>query len=113
MGAALFRYSNASGVLVSQAGVGATAPIRSGRIVVDEAGTRTAIALVNPSPQAATAPLILRDASGNEVKRIPKTLAARQHLAQYIREREFFPDIPVAFVGSLSFESDLPYTHRF
>ena len=54
VGTALFSYTNASGVLVSQAGVGAVEPVTSGRIIVDEAGTQTGIAIVNPSLQRAT-----------------------------------------------------------
>jgi hypothetical protein len=46
-GTASFSFTNADGVLVSQAGVGASAPIRSGEIFVDESGTKTSIALVN------------------------------------------------------------------
>src|SRR5262245_40485679 len=65
VGTALLAYSNAAGVLVSQAGVAATVAIRSGCIVVDEVETRTTIALVNAVSQTATATLILRDASGN------------------------------------------------
>ena len=101
---ALFTYSNAAGVMVSQAGVGAAVPILSGRIVVDEAGTQTAIALVNPSSQTASATLILRDSSGNLVKQTSQSLTPRQHLARYVRE--IFPDMPAAFTGSLSFDSD-------
>ena len=48
VGAALFSWTNAQGVLVSQAGVASTEPVRSGRIFVDEAGTRTSLVLVNP-----------------------------------------------------------------
>ena len=50
---ALFTFEN-SGVLVSQAGVPATAPMLSGRIVVDEVVTQTALALVNPSIASAS-----------------------------------------------------------
>jgi hypothetical protein len=104
VGSALFTYSNASGVLVSQAGVGATSPITSGRIIVDEAGTKTAIALVNASATAAHATLILRDSGGIEVNRTTQTLAAKQHLALYVRE--IFPATATSFIGSLSFDSD-------
>jgi len=106
VGTALFTYSNASGVLVSQAGVAATTPIRSGRLVVDESLTRTAVALVNPSSASASITLILRDAAGTELKRQSLVLSPRQHLARYIRE--IFPDVPPGFAGSLTFESNQP-----
>src|SRR5438045_721278 len=48
VGSALFSYTNAAGVLVSESGVGAATAIRSGRIFVDEQGTQTGIALANP-----------------------------------------------------------------
>ena len=38
VGSVLFSYSNNDGVLVSQAGVGGTEPIRTGRFFVDQGG---------------------------------------------------------------------------
>ena len=48
VGSALITYTNSAGVLVSQAGVGAAEPTRSGRIFVDESAARTGFAIVNP-----------------------------------------------------------------
>src|SRR5262245_9998653 len=76
VGPALVSYTNSSGVLISQAGVGAAQPAAAGRIFVDEAGTRTGIALVNPSTRDASITLILRDSSGKEVERASRTLGA-------------------------------------
>lgn len=104
VGTALFSYTNTSGVLVSQAGVGAMEPVVSGRIFVDEAGTKTGIAIVNPSQQRITVNLILRDASGREVQRKDQPLGAREHLPLYVRE--LFPNVAAGFVGSLAFQSD-------
>jgi len=73
---ALFSYTNPAGVLVSQAGVAAAEPIASGRIFVDESGTRTGIALVNPSERAASATLTLRDSAGKELERKTLSLSA-------------------------------------
>jgi sugar lactone lactonase YvrE len=105
VGSALFSYTNSSGVLVTQAGIGAAEPIRSGRIFVDEAEAQTGIALVNDSPQDATGTLILRDSSGAEIGRRPLALGARQRLAQYVAE--LFP-LPPNFTGSLTFDSNQP-----
>ena len=104
VGTALFTFTNAAGVMIWQAGVGAAEPIRSGRIFVDQQGRRTAVAIVNPSDQRASLILVLRDASGKEVDRKNQALAPRQHLALFVDE--IFPNLPLSFMGSLSFESD-------
>jgi sugar lactone lactonase YvrE len=104
VGTALFSYSNSSGVLVSQAGVGAVEPANAGRIFVDETGTQTGIALANPSAQEATVSLVLRDATGREVERKDQPLAAREHMARYVSQ--LFPNLAPGFTGSLSFQSD-------
>lgn len=103
---ALFTYSNAQGTMVSQAGAEATAAIPRGRIFVDEAGTRTGFAFVNPSAQDATVSLILRDRNGLEVARGRIALAAGRHVSQFVDEA-FTNRLP-GFVGSLTFESDQP-----
>src|SRR6185436_8708137 len=61
VGTALFSYTNGDGVLVSEAAVGASQPIKSGRTFVNEAETKTGVALANPSAQTANITLILRD----------------------------------------------------
>jgi sugar lactone lactonase YvrE len=103
-GSALFSYA-VDGVLVSQAGVEATVPVQTGTIFVDETGTRTALALANPAA-AASAVLILRDGSGNEVARRTQSIGIRQHTARYVRE--LFENLPGSFTGSLTFESNVP-----
>ena len=101
---ALFTFSNSSGVLVSQAGVPATAPILSGRILVDEVATQTALALVNPSNQTASIQFVLRDATGNQVGTESRDLGPGQHLALFVAE--LFSGMPVGLLGSLTFTSD-------
>src|SRR6266478_5420790 len=90
--AALFTYTNAQGVPVSQAGVEATEPILSGRVFIDENDTRTGLALVNPSSGSAMITMVLRDASGTEFARSMQALPAGQHLARYVAE--LFPAVP-------------------
>lgn len=104
VGTALFSFTNSSGVLVWEAGVGAVEPIRSGKIFVDQVGTRTAVALVNPSSTTVSATFILRDASGKEVNRTVRTFNPRQHLALFIDE--LFQNLSVGFVGSLTFDTE-------
>ncbi len=103
VGTALFSFTNSSGVLVWQAGVGAAEPIRSGRIFVDQQGTRTALALVNPSNQTISVTLVLRNSAGAEVNRIVRGFTPRQHLALFINE--LFPNVPAGFTGSLTFDT--------
>ena len=80
---ALFTYES-NGVLVSQAGVPATAPMLSGRILVDEVATETALALVNPSNASASIQFVLRDAAGNQVGQESRDLGPGQHLALFV-----------------------------
>ncbi len=65
--AALFSYSNAQGVLVSQATAAAVEPIRAMSVFVDEDGTQTGVGLVNSSANQAAVTMTLRDASGREL----------------------------------------------
>ncbi len=44
IGSALFSLRNSDGILVSEAGISAVEPIRSGRIFVDQAGNSTGLA---------------------------------------------------------------------
>src|SRR5436190_8369061 len=81
VGTALFSVTNSQNVLVSQAGVEGVEPIRRGRIFVDEVGSRTGFALVNPGPLDATALLTLRDSTGSELMQKTQILAAGRHLA--------------------------------
>lgn len=105
VGSALFSYSNSSGVLVSEAGVGAAEPIRTGRIFVDEEGARTGFAIVNANPAPASVTLVLRDDGGREAGQTSVTLSSGQHKAQFVSE--LFPARPAGFtIGSLTFESN-------
>jgi hypothetical protein len=103
VGTALFTYTNQQGILVSQAGVAAAEPIFSGRIFVDQDGTETGIALVNPSLQKASITLILRDSSGTEVARQNLSLDPGNHLARFVSQ--FFTNLQTGFAGTLTFES--------
>ncbi len=105
-GTALFTYTNPSGTLVSQAGVGSVEPISSGRIFVDERGTQTAIALANPNLEAANVVMVVRDATGAEVATQTEPLAPGAHLARFVSE--LFTEQTPNFTGSLSFTSSPP-----
>jgi sugar lactone lactonase YvrE len=104
-GTALFTYSSSDGTILWQAGVGAVEPIRSGRIFVDRtSGTRTAIALANPSNQPVAVKLVLRDAKGSVVGSDTPTLKAYEHVPRFVEE--LIAGIPQSLtVGTLSFET--------
>ncbi|MBI4474022.1 MAG: SMP-30/gluconolactonase/LRE family protein [Acidobacteria bacterium] len=106
VGSALFTFTNASGVLVSQAGVAPVESIRAGRIFVDESGTKTGLALVNNSSSAATATFILRNSAGIEIARQSLSLGSAHHLARFVSE--LFPGQAAGLRGSLTFQSDQP-----
>ncbi len=104
-GMALFTYSSADGVILWQAGVGAVEPIRSGRIFVDRTGgTRTALALANPSNQQVGVKLVLRDSQGHEVANVTQTLKPYEHVPRFVEE--LISGIPQSLnIGSLTFET--------
>jgi sugar lactone lactonase YvrE len=108
-GSSLFSFTNSAGVLVSEAGVGSAEMIVSGRIFVDEAATtRTGIALVNRSTEAANITLVLRDGAGNEFGRRTVQLGAGQHTSKFVDELQLLTNPPSTFTGSLTFESNRP-----
>ena len=104
---ALFSIRNGEGTLVSEAGVAAVEPIQQGRIFVD-AATPTGLALANPSDEAVTATLTLRDAAGTEVSQRQLTIGAGEHQARFVFEQELFGPLPEGFIGSATFETIAP-----
>jgi hypothetical protein len=106
VGAALLSVTNPAGILVSRAGMTGIEAARSGRLLVDQAGMRTAIALVNPNSADATVTLTIRDSNGNQVARQVQTLRARSQLARYLTD--LFSASLDGVRGSLTFESDQP-----
>ena len=102
---ALFAFRNGEGILVAEAGVEAVEPIRRGRIFVD-AAVPTGLALANPSGNAVTATLTLRDADGAEVDQKPLMIPAGEHRARFVSEAALFGALDESFVGSLTFETD-------
>ena len=86
--------------------MGAVEPISAGRVLVDEqANTRTAIALVNPSSQPLTVTLTIRDSNGAQVDQIERAFAAGEHQALFVDQ--LFSDLG-DFLGTLTFEPAQP-----
>ncbi len=94
-----FRFG---GVLSAEAGVPAVAPIRAGRLFVDESNGGTGVALANSSDQSVNATLTLRNATGGHVTTQQLTIPARQQVARYVNQ--LATNLPAGFVGSLTFE---------
>ena len=103
IGTAVFSYRNGDGVLVTEAGVGATEPVGRGRVFADEVGTRTGLALVNTGPATVPATLTLRDGTGNQVGQQILMLGPGQHSASFVDE--LFGAQSGDFRGSVTFES--------
>ncbi len=103
VGSALFSLRNSEGILVSEAGVGAVAPIRTGRIFVDQRDSQTGLAIANPGGQSITLDLTMRRADGGQFGLATLTLPAGGQVAYFVDEPGLFPTIPADFVGSLTF----------
>ncbi len=94
------------GVLVSEAGVGAVEPIPSGRVFVDQQGTRTGLALVNPDSSPLSMTLTLRYPDGTVAAENREfLLPPRGHVSAFVDQ--LFESVPGDFqTGSLTFESE-------
>ena len=103
VGTAVFSFTNPDGVLVTEAGVGAVEPIARGRLFVDEVGTRTGVALVNPGSTTALVNLVLRDLEGTTIDEAPLVLEPGEHTSKFVDE--LFNAQGDGFRGSLTFES--------
>jgi sugar lactone lactonase YvrE len=103
-GTALFSFSDAQGTLLWQAGVAAVEPVGSGRIFADQAGRRTALAVVNTGADPDTLILTLRTAGGIVQAETRHDFLPGQQFALFVDE--LFPDLPAGFTGTLSFEGE-------
>jgi hypothetical protein len=78
------------GVLVSEATVTATAPMRSGRIfAASDELLRTGVALANPNPQPATLSFYFTDAAGRDFNAGSLTIPANGQIATFLDEPLF------------------------
>lgn len=100
-GTALFSFSDAQGTLLWQAGVAAVEPASSGRIFADQAGRRTALAVVNTGADPDTLILTLRTAGGIVQAETRRDFLPGQQFALFVDE--LFPGLPAGFTGTLSF----------
>src|SRR6185369_3149794 len=101
-GTAIFRFIK-NGQLVTEAGVATTARTTRARIFVDNAASRTGVAIANPGNQPANLTFTLMYGSANIESTITRTLDANAHLA--IFASELFPSLTDGFTGVMEISS--------
>jgi hypothetical protein len=107
--AAIFSLRS-GGVLRFQAGVPAqTAVTRALMFGSRDASKRTVMAIANPAAQDATVRLTAYDANGAAlVSGKTFTISANGHMAAFIDENQFLPELPQGFQGTILLESSIP-----
>ena len=96
-----------NGILVSEAGVPASAAALEGRIFAETDGAlRTGIAMANPNDTAATVGFFFTDREGIDSGHGTLTLEPREQIAQFLDEAPF--NGGAAVWGTFTFSSDLP-----
>jgi virginiamycin B lyase len=94
------------GVLVSEATVGAAAPIRNGRIFAAIDGPlKTALALANANSRAASVSFYFTDAAGRDFNSGSITIPANEMIARFLDEPPF--NVQSLTNATLTFSSDI------
>jgi hypothetical protein len=103
---AIFSIYDGAGVLVTEAGVGASTLLESFVVPAEvTAELNTGLALFNPGPGDASADLILRDTAGTEAGRVSMSIPAGRHVARFVvGPGQLFPSV-AAFHGTLAIAS--------
>ena len=104
-GAALLQIRDGEG-LVTEAGVELTNTGSAARVFVDTVGTRTGMAIANPSNVRAEVGLTLVDRFGVQQAESQKTLPAGGHLAVFVDE--LFGRLAPGFTGTIDLRSEVP-----
>jgi len=105
-GLAIFGFTQ-NGVLVSEAGVPAAAPIQQGRIFAEVNGpVNTGLAIANPNDTAATITFYFTDVNGVNFGNGTFTLGANQQTAKFLDQDPFDPGTTV--LGTFTFTSSVP-----
>ena len=105
-GLAIFGFTQ-NGVLVSEAGVPAAAPIQEGRIFAEVSGpVNTGLAIANPNDVAATISFFFTDATGTNFGSDSFTLGANQQTAKFLNQAPFNGGSSV--LGTFTFASSVP-----
>ena len=105
-GVAIFGLHE-NGVLISEAGVAASPPIRSGRIYADINGpTNTGVALANPGDGPVDVSFFFTDSNGNNIRNGLTTIPAKAKISAFLNEPPFKGDS--SFRGTFTFNSSVP-----
>ena len=106
VGLAIFG-SRLNGILVSEAGVPASAAVLEGRIFAETDGpVRTGLALANPNDTAATIAFFFTNSDGIDSGHGTFTLGPREQIARFLDEGPFNGGSTVE--GTFTFTADLP-----
>ena len=106
VGLAIFG-SRLNGILVSEAGVPASAAVLEGRIFAETDGpVRTGLALANPNDTAATIAFFFTNSDGIDSGHGTFTLGPREQIARFLDEGPFNGGSAVE--GTFTFTADLP-----
>ena len=106
VGLAIFG-SRLNGILVSEAGVPASAAVLEGRIFAETDGpVRTGLALANPNDTAATIAFFFTDSNGIDSGHDTFTLGPREQIARFLDEAPFNGGSEM--LGTFTFTSNLP-----
>ncbi len=105
-GVAIFGLRQ-SGVLISEAGVPASAPILSGRIYAEVNGPiNTGLAMANPNAQEAIITYYFSDETRASFGENQTTIPAGGHIAAFLNEEPFNAESPIS--GTFTFSSNVP-----
>ena len=97
-GSAVFQYrDDATDAVLSEAEVQAIEPTPAARILVDQSGTQTGVAIASPNNPQITVMFDLLDSAGKILQQTTRELPARGHLAIFVET--LFPDVSEGFVG--------------
>ncbi len=106
-GVAIFQFRDSEGVLISEAGVPAAAPVREGRIFAEVNGpVNTGLAIANPNGAPATIRFYFTDTSGTRFAEDSFELGAHRQTAKFLDQEPFNGGPSV--LGTFTFESSMP-----
>jgi hypothetical protein len=105
-GVSIFSYKP-FGIVVSEAGVPAAAPLLNGRIYAEANGpVNTGLAIANPNNQAATISYYFTDTTGTDSHNGTLTVPANGHVSEFLND----PSLTgvTSFQGTFTFSSNVP-----
>ena len=106
-GIAIFQFRDSEGVLISEAGVPASEPVREGRIFAEVNGpVNTGLAIANPNDVPATIQFYFTDTSGTRFADGSVELGAHQQTAKFLDQEPFNSGSSV--LGTFTFTSSVP-----